>query len=138
MGLLIPTSDQAGSQASIESTQVETPYQFVYNMRDLRFETQGAYSFSVELDSRELGPLALHLEQSTVPSLSLRNQQDTLSRSWSSVTNCSLPEICRVLSRLSNAWFDCFLIHLTLITIWLTCFWRREILRPLCQNSTRR
>jgi tetratricopeptide (TPR) repeat protein len=80
MGLLIPTSDQAGSPASKESTQVETPYQFVYNMRDLRFEAQGAYWFSVELDSRELGPLALHLEQSTVPSLSLRNQQDTLSR----------------------------------------------------------
>jgi hypothetical protein len=79
MGLLIPTSDVGGGQGSVVSPQIETPYQFVYNMRDIRFEAPGAYWFSVELDNRELGPLTLRLEVSTIPSLSLRNQQDTLS-----------------------------------------------------------
>ncbi len=76
MGLLIPAIDP--TTVPEVNPGEETPYQFVYNIRDVRLETVGQYSFSVEFDSRELGPLNLHIEQSATPSLSLRNQQDTL------------------------------------------------------------
>ena len=83
MGLLIPVVPTTSPGNPIGS-QDEAPYQFVYNMRDLRFESAGVYSFSVELDNQELGPLALRLEQTAIPSLSLRSQQDTLTNELAS------------------------------------------------------